>query len=118
MRFPQIVVCETSGMVGAAHAGRLLIERVRREGELREADPGTPIHPGDVLAMAGDHDKLFPLLKAIGEEVDDLAIRRTPRLKRVVEVSNTLQLRGRSAPFPPSNRVLGTFLLPQEVSEI
>src|SRR6516165_7170093 len=61
----------TVGEVEAAHSGRLLIERVRHRGELHEADPDTYIHSGDTLALAGDHDELFPLLKAIGEEVDD-----------------------------------------------
>jgi putative transport protein len=61
----------TVGKVEADHAGRLLVERVRHRGELREADPNTLIHPGDTLAVAADHDELFPLLKTIGEEVDD-----------------------------------------------
>jgi putative transport protein len=61
----------TVGEVEAAHPGRLLIERVRHRGALLEADPDTLIHPGDTLAVAGRHDELFPLLKAIGEEVDD-----------------------------------------------
>jgi putative transport protein len=68
----------TVGEVEAVHAGRLLIERVRHLGELHEADPDTPIHPGDTLALAGDHDELFPLLKAIGEEVDDPALLAFP----------------------------------------
>jgi putative transport protein len=59
------------GEVEAAHAGRVLIERVRHDGALREADPDTPLRPGDTLAVAGNHDELFPLLRAIGEEVDD-----------------------------------------------
>jgi putative transport protein len=59
------------GDVEAAHSGRVLIERVRHQGRLLEADPNTLIHPGDTLAVAGHHDELFPLLKAIGEEVDD-----------------------------------------------
>ena len=61
----------TVGEVEAAHSGRLLIERIRHRGRLLEADPDTLIHPGDTLAVAGNHDELFPLLKAIGEEVDD-----------------------------------------------
>jgi putative transport protein len=61
----------TVGEVEAAHSGHLLIERIRHRGRLLEADPGTLIHPGDTLAVAGNHDELFPLLKAIGEEVDD-----------------------------------------------
>jgi putative transport protein len=60
----------TVGEIEAAHPGRLLIERVRHRGTLLEADPETRIYPGDTLAVAGDHDELFPLLKAIGE-VDD-----------------------------------------------
>jgi putative transport protein len=61
----------TVGEVEAAHSGRVLIERIRHRGGLLEADPQTFIHPGDTLAVAGHHDELFPLLKAIGEEVDD-----------------------------------------------
>ena len=61
----------TVGEVEAAHSGRLLIERIRHQGGLFDADPDTVIHPGDTLAVAGNHDELFPLLKAIGEEVDD-----------------------------------------------
>src|SRR5262249_49001554 len=61
----------TVGETEAARAGRLLIERVRHRGGLHEADPDTLIHAGDTLAVAGDHVELFPLLKAIGEEVDD-----------------------------------------------
>jgi putative transport protein len=61
----------TVGEVEAAHFGRLLIERVRHQEGLHEANPDTRIHPGDTLAVAGNHDELFPLLKAIGEEVDD-----------------------------------------------
>src|SRR5262249_50454658 len=61
----------TVGEVEAIHPGRLLIERVRHRGALQEAEPDTRIHPGDTLALAGDHQELFPLLKAIGEEVAD-----------------------------------------------
>src|SRR6516162_43295 len=61
----------TVGEIEAAHSGRVLIERIRHRGGLLEADPHTHIHPGDTLAVAGHHDELFPLLKAIGEEVDD-----------------------------------------------
>src|SRR5262249_40903153 len=61
----------TVGEVEAIHSGHLLIERVRHRGELQEAEPDTRIHPGDTLALAGDHGELFPLLKGIGEEVDD-----------------------------------------------
>ena len=61
----------TVGEVEAAHSGRLLVERVRHQGKLLEADPDTVIHSGDTLAVAGDHNELFPVLKAIGEEVDD-----------------------------------------------
>jgi putative transport protein len=59
------------GAIEAAHSGHLLIERIRHQGGLFEADPDTVIHPGDTVAVAGNHDELFPLLKAIGEEVDD-----------------------------------------------
>jgi putative transport protein len=65
-------------MVEAAHAERVLIERVRHGGRLPEADPDTLIHPGDTLAVAGHHDELFPLLKAIGEEVDDAELLAFP----------------------------------------
>jgi putative transport protein len=61
----------TVGEVEAAHSGRVLIERIRREGKMIEAVPDTLIHAGDTLAVAGNHDELFPLLNAIGEEVDD-----------------------------------------------
>jgi putative transport protein len=61
----------TVGEVEAAHPGRLLIERIRQQGRLLEADPGMLIHPGDTLGVAGDHDELFPLLKTIGEEAND-----------------------------------------------
>jgi putative transport protein len=61
----------TVGEVEAGHSGRLLIERVRHQDGLHEANPDTLIHPGDTLAVAGYHDELFPLLGAIGEEVDD-----------------------------------------------
>ncbi|HYT94605.1 MAG TPA: aspartate-alanine antiporter [Gemmataceae bacterium] len=64
-------VWATVGEVETAHSGRLLIERVRHQGELHEAELDTVIHPGDTLAVAGYHDELFPLLNAIGEEVDD-----------------------------------------------
>ena len=56
----------------------MLIERIRHRGELLEAEPDTLIHPGDTLAVAGDHDELFPLFKAIGEEVDDLELLAFP----------------------------------------
>jgi putative transport protein len=61
----------TVGEVEDAHSGRLLIERVRHNGKLFEADPDTLVHSRDTLAVAGNHDELFPLLRAIGEEVDD-----------------------------------------------
>jgi putative transport protein len=61
----------TVGKLEAAHPGHLLIERVRHGGVLREAEPDTPIHAGDTLALAGNHEELFPLLQAIGEEMDD-----------------------------------------------
>jgi putative transport protein len=61
----------TVGEVEDAHSGRLLIERIRHQGGLHEADPDTLIAVGSTLAVAGNHDELFPLLKAIGEEVDD-----------------------------------------------
>ncbi len=61
----------TVGEIEAAHSGRVLIERIRREGKMIEAVPDTLIHVGDTLALAGNHDELFPLLDAIGKEVDD-----------------------------------------------
>jgi putative transport protein len=64
-------VWATVGEVEAAHSGHVLIERIRHGGMPLEADPDTLIHPGDTLAVAGNHDELFPLLKVIGEEVDD-----------------------------------------------
>ena len=60
----------TVGEVEAAHSGAA-DRGIRREGKMIEAVPDTLIHPGDTLAVAGDHDELFPLLNAIGEEVDD-----------------------------------------------
>ena len=61
----------TVGEVEAAHSGRVLIERIRRDGKVIDAVPDTLIHAGDTLALAGNHDELFPLLSTIGEEVDD-----------------------------------------------
>jgi putative transport protein len=61
----------TVGKVEGGHFGRLLIERVRHEGRLFEADSDSVIYAGDTLAVAANHDELFPLLKALGEEVDD-----------------------------------------------
>jgi putative transport protein len=61
----------TVGEVETVHSGRVLIERVRHQGRLLDADPDTLIHPGDILAVAGYHEELFPLLKVIGDEVDD-----------------------------------------------
>jgi putative transport protein len=71
-------VWATVGVVEAAHSGRVLIERVRHRGGLLEANPDTLIHPGDALAVAGNRDELFPLLKAIGEEVDDAELLAFP----------------------------------------
>jgi putative transport protein len=68
----------TVGEVEAAHSGRLLIERLRHLGRLLEANPDTLIDPGDTLAIAGRHDDLFPLIKAIGEEVDDTELLAFP----------------------------------------
>jgi putative transport protein len=61
----------TVGDVEAGHSGHLLIERIRHGGQLLEAGPDTLIESGDTLAVAGNHDEIFPLLKTIGEEVDD-----------------------------------------------
>jgi putative transport protein len=61
----------TVGEVEAAHSRRLLIERIRHQGAVLEADLDTLIHPGDTLAVACHHEELFPLIHAIGEEVDD-----------------------------------------------
>jgi putative transport protein len=61
----------TVGEVEGVHFGRLLIERVRHEGKLFEADSDSVMYVGDTLALAANHDELFPLLKALGEEVDD-----------------------------------------------
>jgi putative transport protein len=61
----------TVGEVESTHPGHLLIERIRHGGEVQEAEPDTHIQPGDTVALAGDHEQLFPLFKAIGEEVDD-----------------------------------------------
>src|SRR5262249_42708046 len=51
----------TVGEVEAAHGGHLLIERIRHQDELHEANSETIIHAGDTLALAGNHDELFPL---------------------------------------------------------
>jgi hypothetical protein len=54
----------TVGDVEAAHRGRLLIERVRHQKELHEANPDTVFHPGDTLAVAGN---------VAGNRIDDLS---------------------------------------------
>jgi putative transport protein len=68
----------TVGQVEADHSGHLLIERVRQGGEIHDADLDTPIQSGDTLALAGEHEELFPLLKTIGEEVDDAELLAFP----------------------------------------
>jgi putative transport protein len=78
----------TVGKVEAAHPGRLLIERVRHAQALFEADPDTIIQPGDTLAVAGSHDELFLLLRAVGEEVDDPELLAFPLETLPVVVTN------------------------------
>jgi putative transport protein len=78
----------TVGQLETAHAGRLLIERVRHREGLYEADLDTLIGPGDTLAVAGDRDELFPLLKAIGDEVNDPELLAFPLETLSVVVTN------------------------------
>jgi putative transport protein len=76
------------GEIEAAHSGRLLVERVRHQGVLGDADPETLIHSGDTLAVAGYHDELFPLFQLIGEEVDDPELLAFPLETLPVVVTN------------------------------
>lgn len=71
-----------------AQGRRLFIERLRRNGELREALPGEVIQEGDVLAIGGHRDDLLQLLGHSQAEVEDDELLDTPVLGVDVFVSN------------------------------
>lgn len=61
--------------VAAAERGvapaRLFVERIRREGEIIDAQPDTVLRAGDVVAVIGSRETLVQLLAGSAEEVHD-----------------------------------------------
>jgi putative transport protein len=50
---------------------RLFVERIRREGEIIDAQPDTVLRAGDVVAVIGSRETLVQLLAGSAEEVHD-----------------------------------------------
>ncbi len=57
---------------------RVFIERVRRNGEIMEADPDTVVQAGDIVAVAGRREVLVNILGAAAEEVEDRELLAVP----------------------------------------
>ncbi|QRY77451.1 aspartate-alanine antiporter [Pseudomonas sp. PDNC002] len=71
-----------------AHGKRLFIERLRRNGELRDALPDEVIQVGDVLAIGGHSDDILQLLGHFQNEVEDDELLDVPIAGIDVYVSN------------------------------
>lgn len=57
---------------------RVFVQRMRQDGQIKDATAETVIHAGDVLAVAGRRDVLVGLLGAGAEEVDDRELLAVP----------------------------------------
>src|SRR5436190_5068364 len=57
---------------------RVFVQRMRQDGQIKDATAETVIHAGDVLAVAGRRDVLVSLLGAGAEEVDDRELLAVP----------------------------------------
>jgi putative transport protein len=72
----------------SAPEGRLLVERIRRSGEILEWKPDLVLKSGDVVAVAGRRDLLVNLLTDRAKEVDDKALLDVPVEMTDVLVTN------------------------------
>jgi putative transport protein len=72
----------------SAPDGRLLVERIRRGGEILEWKPDLVLKSGDVVAVAGRRDLLVNLLTDRAREVDDKALLDVPVEMTDVLVTN------------------------------
>jgi putative transport protein len=50
---------------------RVFVERIRRAGAVMEAEPGTPLHAGDAVAVGARREVMLRSCVAIGTEVQD-----------------------------------------------
>ncbi len=74
---------EAGALTGKAVAGlypglRIFVERVRRGGEIFEADASTVLQPGDIAAVSGPRTVLVEQVEATATEVDDRALLDIP----------------------------------------
>ena len=77
-------VAEAEGIVDGM---RLFIHRIRREGELIEPSPDTPINAGDVLAISGRREFLVMYVGERADEMDDRQLLDLPTAVHEVFVS-------------------------------
>lgn len=74
---------------------RFFVQRIRRDGTILEAAPGTIISPGDIVAVSGSRDALIGVLGHRAEEVEDRELLDIP--VSVVDVLVTSpDIKGRS----------------------
>jgi putative transport protein len=67
---------------------RLFVERIRRGGEIIDAQPDTVLRAGDVVAVIGSRETLVQLLAGSAAEVHDRELLEVPLATRDVVLSN------------------------------
>jgi putative transport protein len=84
------------GQVEEAISGaRIFVDRVRHEGAIADATPGTVLHDGDVIAVVARRRVLLELVAGLGVEVDDRELLDYPTEYLDVVVTNR-EVAGRS----------------------
>ncbi|MGY8562809.1 aspartate-alanine antiporter [Paracidovorax citrulli] len=84
MRLAGLTIAEAERLVPGE---RLFVYRIRQAGELREPQPDTRLHPGDLLAIGGHRHALVEVLGARADEVDDPALLDVPMASHQVLVN-------------------------------
>lgn len=72
----------------SAAPARLFIERIRRDGELIDAQPETVLRAGDVVAVIAARETMVRLLAGVAEEVHDRRLLDVPVATRDVVLSH------------------------------
>jgi putative transport protein len=89
---------------------RLFFDRVRRNGEVFDTAADTVLHPGDVVAVAGQRRVLLANREVIGAEVEDQELLDFPLVTRNVVITNPA-CAGRTLPELADEHGRGVMLL-------
>ena len=68
-------VAEAEALVPNA---RVFVQRVRHNGEIHDAEPGTVLTTGDVIAVSGRREVLVDVVGRVAEEVEDIELLDVP----------------------------------------